>query len=170
MCGKGTEILNGAAGAPRIISWNITLRCPLKCAHCYVDAGEEEADGVLSTQEAFSVIDQIRGDRETGRCAERRRAPPPKGHLCHCTVRHGAGTPDGHGHQRVLIDQKTAVKLKEAGIRAVAISLDSVDPSVHDSFRGVDGVWERAVAAIGHCRACRDRCPDQYVGDEVCAE
>ena len=49
-----------AAGAPRIISWNITLRCPLKCSHCYVNAGEHEAVGVLSTEEAFSVIDQIR--------------------------------------------------------------------------------------------------------------
>lgn len=59
MRGKRTEDLNGASGAPRIISWNITLRCPLKCAHCYVDAGEREAEGVLSTEEAFRVIDQI---------------------------------------------------------------------------------------------------------------
>ena len=49
--------MNGAVNAPRIISWNITLRCPLKCSHCYVDAGEQEADGVVSTQEAFSFID-----------------------------------------------------------------------------------------------------------------
>ena len=25
------------------------------------------------------------------------------------------------------------------------------DPSVHDSFRGLDGVWERAVQAISYC-------------------
>jgi hypothetical protein len=53
---KGIEDLNGAAGAQRIISWNITLRCPLKCSHCYVDAGKAEAAGVLSTQKAFSII------------------------------------------------------------------------------------------------------------------
>lgn len=46
--------------APRIISWNITLRCLLKCSHCYVDAGEREAEGVLTTEEAFSFIDQVR--------------------------------------------------------------------------------------------------------------
>ena len=49
--------MNGAVNALRIISWNITLMCPLKCAHCYVDSGDTEADGVLSTHEAFSVID-----------------------------------------------------------------------------------------------------------------
>ena len=53
--------MKGISGwAPRIISWNITLRCPLKCAHCYVDAGEDEAEGVLTTEESFGVIDQIR--------------------------------------------------------------------------------------------------------------
>ena len=30
----------------RLISWNITLKCPLRCAHCYVNAGEREAAGV----------------------------------------------------------------------------------------------------------------------------
>ena len=60
MCGKRAEFMKGiSGGAPRIISWNITLRCPLKCSHCYVDAGEREAEGVLSTEEAFRVIDQI---------------------------------------------------------------------------------------------------------------
>ena len=48
-----------APGGPALVSWNVTLRCPLKCAHCYADAGENEAEGVLSTDEAFSVIDQI---------------------------------------------------------------------------------------------------------------
>ncbi len=56
------------------------------------------------------------------------------------------------GTSGYLIDHDTAIKLREAGIRAVAISLDSKDPATHDSFRGLDGVWERAVQAIGHCR------------------
>ena len=56
------------------------------------------------------------------------------------------------GTSGYLIDHDTAIKLGNAGIRAVAISLDSKDPATHDSFRGLDGVWERAVAAIGHCR------------------
>lgn len=47
------------AKGPALISWNVTLRCPLKCAHCYADAGVDEAEGVLSTAEAFSVIDQL---------------------------------------------------------------------------------------------------------------
>jgi radical SAM protein with 4Fe4S-binding SPASM domain len=55
------------------------------------------------------------------------------------------------GTSGYFIDSDVAGKLREAGIRAVAISLDSKDASLHDSFRGVDGVWEKAVSAIGHC-------------------
>jgi len=152
VCGKGTEALNGAAGAPRIISWNITLRCPLKCAHCYVDAGEEEADRVLSTQEAFSVIDQI---CETGKpVVVLSGGEPLLREDIYAIARYGTeqGLRMVMGTSGYLIDQRTAVKLKEAGIRAVAISLDSKDPASHDSFRGLEGVWERAVKAIGYCR------------------
>jgi len=144
--------LNGAVNAPRIISWNITLRCPLKCSHCYVDAGDKETDGVLSTEEAFSVIDQIRA---TGRPVVVLSGGEP---LLRDDVYDIAryGTKQGlrmvMGTSGYLIDHDVAGKLSDAGIRSVAISLDSKNATIHDSFRGLDGVWERAVAAIGHCR------------------
>lgn len=152
MCGKRAETLNGAGNAPRIISWNITLRCPLKCSHCYVDAGEQEADGVLSTQEAFSVIDQIRA---TGKpVVVLSGGEPLLREDIYAIARYGTeqGLRMVMGTSGYLIDKAVASKLKDAGIRAVAISLDSKDPAVHDSFRGLDGVWERAVQAIRHCR------------------
>lgn len=144
--------MNGAVNAPRIISWNITLRCPLKCSHCYVDAGDTEAAGMLSTPEAFSVIDQIRA---TGKpIVVLSGGEPLLRDDIYAIARYGTeqGLRMVMGTSGYLIDQATAVKLKGAGIRAVAISLDSKDPATHDSFRGLDGVWERAVRAIGYCR------------------
>lgn len=141
----------GAPSAPRIISWNITLRCPLKCAHCYVDAGEDEAAGVLSTQEAFAVIDQI---RKAGRpVVVLSGGEPLLREDLYTIARYGTdqGLRMVLGTSGYLIDHGTAVKLREAGIRAVAISLDSDDPATHDAFRGLDGVWEKAVQAIRHC-------------------
>lgn len=152
MCGKRAETLNGTVNAPRIISWNITLRCPLKCSHCYVDAGEQEVAGVLSTEEAFSVIDQIRASG-TPVVVLSGGEPLLREDICEI-ARYGTeqGLRMVMGTSGYLIDQMTAAKIKEAGIRAVAISLDSKDPATHDSFRGLDGVWERAVKAIGYCR------------------
>ncbi len=144
--------MNCAPGAPRIISWNITLRCPLKCSHCYVDAGAEEADGVLGTKEAFAVIDQIRA---TGKpVVVLSGGEPLLREDIYDIARYGTeqGLRMVMGTSGYLIGHDTAIKLKDAGIRAVAISLDSKDPKVHDSFRGLEGVWEKAVQAIGHCR------------------
>ena len=117
-----------------------------------MDAGDTEADGVLSTHEAFSVIDQIRA---TGKPVVVLSGGEPLLRKDICDIAR-YGTEKGlrmvMGTSGYLIDQKTAVNLKKAGIRAVAISLDSKDPATHDSFRGLEGVWERAVQAIGYCR------------------
>ena len=138
-------------GAPRLISWNITLRCPLKCAHCYVDAGEREAEGVLSTAEALGVIDQI---CEAGKpVVVLSGGEPLMREDIFDIARYGTeqGLRMVMGSSGYLLDQAMAKKLKEAGIRAVAISIDSADPFVHDAFRGTEGVWKRAVRAISFC-------------------
>ncbi|NIW13148.1 MAG: radical SAM/SPASM domain-containing protein, partial [Candidatus Thorarchaeota archaeon] len=36
---------------PKLISWNLTLRCNLRCAHCYIDAREKASKKELSTDE-----------------------------------------------------------------------------------------------------------------------
>jgi len=139
-------------GAPRIISWNITLRCPLKCAHCYVDAGECEAEQTLSTEEALDVIDQIRA---CGKPVVVLSGGEP---LLRNDIYDIAAYGTSRGLRMVmgtsgfLIDREAASRLREAGIRAVAVSLDSGDRKVHDAFRGVSGVWDRAVQAVRHCR------------------
>ena len=58
---KRADVVKGQSiGPPRFVTWNNTLRCSLKCSHCYVKAGENETAGVLSADEALAVIDQIR--------------------------------------------------------------------------------------------------------------
>lgn len=150
---KRADIVNGISrGGPRIISWNITLRCPLRCAHCYVNAGEHEAEGVLSTGEACAVIDQI---CETGKpIVVLSGGEPLLRDDVFSIARYGTdrGLRMVMGSSGYLLDKNTAVRLKDSGIRTVAISLDSADPELHDSFRGFPGVWEKAVQAIRNCR------------------
>lgn len=137
---------------PRLISWNVTLRCPLRCSHCYVGAGEQEAEGVLSTEEAFSVIDQV---RELGNpIIVLSGGEPLEREDIFEIARYGAdrGVRMAMGTSGYTLDRKTASRIREAGITAVAISLDSAVPAVHDAFRGAAGAWERAVRAIRFCR------------------
>ncbi|CVK34228.1 protein of unknown function [Methanoculleus bourgensis] len=48
-----------AGSGPRIVSWNVTSRCPLACAHCYIDADGRGSPGDLDTAEGMALIDQI---------------------------------------------------------------------------------------------------------------
>jgi radical SAM protein with 4Fe4S-binding SPASM domain len=160
VCGKRAETLKGAPGAPRIISWNITLRCPLKCAHCYVDAGEREAEGVLSTEEACGVIDQI---CETGKpIVVLSGGEPLMREDIFAIARYGTeqGLRMVMGTSGMLIDRTKAAQLRDAGIKSVAVSLDSASPAIHDAFRGMHGAWEKAVQAIRNCR-------DEGIGVQV---
>jgi radical SAM protein with 4Fe4S-binding SPASM domain len=152
--GKRAEVVKGiSSGAPRLISWNITLRCPLKCAHCYVAAGTDETAGVLSTDEALAVIDQIRA---VGTPVIVLSGGEPLMREDLSTIAR-YGTEQGlrmvMGTSGYFLDRPMAACLRDSGIRAVAVSLDSTDPAVHDAFRGVSGAWEKAVQAVRNCRA-----------------
>ncbi len=137
---------------PALISWNVTYRCNLRCAHCYMDAGDGGWAPELSTSEAKMLIDQV---RQVGSPVMILSGGEP---LLRDDIFEIAeyGTRRGLrmviGTNGTLIDGRTAVRLAGAGIRKAAISLDSVDPDTHDRFRGVRGAWERAVAGIGACR------------------
>jgi len=141
-----------SSGPPRLISWNLTLKCPLKCTHCYVRAGQNEAPGVLSTDEALGVIDQI---QEVGTPVVVLSGGEPLMRADLCTIAR-YGTDRGlwmvMGTSGYFLDHAMAARLRDAGIRAVAVSIDSADPAVHDSFRGVSGAWEKAVQGIKNCR------------------
>ncbi len=133
---------------PRIISWNTTFKCNLRCAHCYMDAQERESRDELTTEEGKMLIDQIvevskpvlvlSGGEPLLRedIFELAKYASDKG------LRVGLGT-NGIG-----IDDEVAVRLKKCGAGSVAISLDSSTPEIHDEFRGMPGAWEGAIEGI----------------------
>ena len=47
--------------------------------------------------------------------------------------------------------KKTPVKLKEAGVNYVDISIDGATAKTHDDFRGVPGAYDKAVAGLKNC-------------------
>ncbi|PKL61625.1 MAG: radical SAM/SPASM domain-containing protein [Methanomicrobiales archaeon HGW-Methanomicrobiales-2] len=137
---------------PALISWNVTSHCNLRCAHCYLDAGDSGRNPELTTSEAKMLIDQV---TRVGSPVMILSGGEPllRGDLFEIAE---YGTSRGLrmvlGTNGTLIDDRTAVRLGEAGIRKAAISLDSADPGVHDRFRGVRGAWSRAVTGIEACR------------------
>src|SRR5688572_6058608 len=45
---------------PHVVAWNLTRRCNLECAHCYISAGPSEtATGELTTEECLRIAAEI---------------------------------------------------------------------------------------------------------------
>ena len=137
-----------AGSGPRIVSWNVTARCNLACAHCYIDSDGRGSPGDLDTAEGMTLIDQIAA---VGRPILVLSGGEP---LLRPDIFDLAGYAAGRGLRvamgtsGVLVTDAVAGRVRDAGIRKVAVSLDSTDPGVHDAFRGVSGAWERAVGGI----------------------
>ena len=133
---------------PLVVSWNVTLKCNLKCAHCYINAKETKLPEELSTDGAKMLIHQI---IEVSRpLLILSGGEPLLREDIYEIIRYGAdrGLRMGMGSNGMLIDDEVTRGLEDAGMETVAISLDSSIPERHDEFRGVKGCWEHAVNAI----------------------
>lgn len=134
-----------------LVSWNTTNACNLNCRHCYRDAGRK-SEGELTTAEGMALIDEIAGAGFkimifSG--GEPLLRPDIYTLVAHARKK---GLRPVFGTNGVLIEKESARRLKEAGAMAMGISLDSIDPGQHDSWRGVRGAWEAAVRGMEECR------------------
>jgi radical SAM protein with 4Fe4S-binding SPASM domain len=57
------------------------------------------------------------------------------------------------GTNGVLVTDKVAQRMVDCGVKGVGISIDSLDPQKHNSFRGGPDAWEYSVRALDVCRA-----------------
>src|SRR6059036_2931992 len=45
---------------PHVVAWNLTKRCNLECAHCYIAAGPRESAATeLDTAACLEIVDQL---------------------------------------------------------------------------------------------------------------
>jgi radical SAM protein with 4Fe4S-binding SPASM domain len=132
--------------APLFAVWNFTNRCNLACQHCYQDSGKGAMDDELTLEGKLSLVDQM-GTAYMPMLALSGGEPtisPDLLPVLQRAQRYGMHTTIATNG--TTMTPSLAGRLAEAGLRYVEISLDSVDPARHDAFRGVAGMWQRAVA------------------------
>ncbi len=131
--------------APLMIVWNFTNRCNLKCQHCYQDSEHNCLDHELTLAEKLDLIDQM-GRLNVPMLAISGGEPT----LCEDLVPILQRAREYEMHVSLATNGTTLTpqrceELARAGLRYVEISLDSVDPARHDAFRGIEGMWDKAV-------------------------
>jgi len=140
---------------PFLVALNLTRRCNLRCEHCYLDAGTrfDGDDGELTTNQVKQVIDDIAALSQecmvvmTG--GEPLLRPDIETLVAHAADRQLMVVLGTNG---LLLTKERIARLKSAGLAGVGISVDSLDPSFHDDFRGCSGAWTKTMAALDACR------------------
>ena len=134
-----------------IISWNMTKRCNLRCAHCYLDASYLTGDVTdeLSTVECFRVIDQMAEVNPNAVLILTGGEPLLRKDIFEISrYASDKGFMTVLGTNGIPITDGVAKKIKESGIKGVGVSLDSLNPERHDSFRGINGAWDNTIKGI----------------------
>ena len=146
-----------AAHVPHVIAWNLTRRCNLECAHCYISAGpSESADGELSTAECLRITDEILALNAAPLFILSGGEPLLREDLtmiARYAVRGGATVVVGT-NGTLLTDDRIAA-LADAGVTGFAVSVDSLDERRHDNFRHGRGALRATADAMDRLRARR---------------
>ena len=130
---------------PRLIFWELTKRCNLKCVHCRADAEDEVFEGELDTHNIKRIIDDIALFAKpilvlTGG------EPLYRDDIFAITEYAKAkGFRIALATNGTLITKDIATKILESGIQRVSISIDGKDADSHDAFRGIEGSFQKAL-------------------------
>lgn len=139
---------------PVMVSYAVTRMCNLNCPHCYSDARSEPSPLELSTEEAKELIRDV-ADMGTRLIIFDGGEPtlrPDLPELISFAADSGLSPLLGTNGMVDTLTYEYALRLREAGLRAAAVSIDSPTPEEHDEFRGVRGAWDRTMKGIENLR------------------
>ncbi|HVH67303.1 MAG TPA: radical SAM protein [Gemmatimonadales bacterium] len=142
---------------PHVVAWNLTRRCNLECAHCYIAAGPHESATVeLDTAACLAIVDQLLAVNPAPMLILSGGEPLLRGDLAEI-ARYAStrGATVVVGTNGTLLTDERIAALKAAGVRGVAVSVDSLRPSYHDNFRHGRGALADVQAALARLTAAR---------------
>ncbi|MFQ5831858.1 MAG: radical SAM protein [Candidatus Thorarchaeota archaeon] len=136
---------------PCDIRIQITSECNQYCSHCFASSNDGTMTEELSDTEFLNIIDQITRQELDAICITGGEPLVRSGLVFKILERlqnHSAiKTINTNGW---FLTRQLAMRLEEAGLDTVQISLDSSIKEKHDSFRGLSGSHDRALEAIKH--------------------
>lgn len=136
----------------RLIALEVTRRCELSCRHCRGDSQNETYANELSLDEISTIFDNVATFAKpimivTGGEPLTR---PDVFDITAASSKKGFRTVLATcGH---LLDDRNVGRLIDTGVLRISVSLDGATASSHDSFRGVDGAFDRALKGLENAR------------------
>jgi radical SAM protein len=134
--------------APRTVYWEMTLACDLACKHCRASAMPHRDPSELSTEDAKALIRDV---KEMGSMLILTGGDPMKRADLFELIEYGRSlhVPIGVTPSTTpTLTRDVLEKFAALGVAALGVSLDGPTPEVHDTFRGVEGTFERSMNAL----------------------
>ncbi len=139
---------------PLMFYYEVTQACDLVCKHCRASAQEEPHPRELTAEQSQALIDQVAtfprppmlvltGGDPLKRCDLFELI----GHAAAAGL-HVALTPSA----TPLATREAFERAREAGVRALGISLDGAEAKTHDAFRGWEGSFDRTMRMLADAR------------------
>ncbi len=135
----------GGKYLPRLVFWEVTKGCNLRCVHCRATATELASPSDLPTAQALNIIDQIAEFANPilvlsgGEPLYR----PDIFQLAKYATDKGLRV--ALATNGTLVTKEVAQKIVDAGVKRVSISLDGANADTHDTFRGIPGAFDAAI-------------------------
>ncbi len=144
---------NGHSGAksefkPRLIFWEVTKGCNLRCIHCRATATELSSPTDLPTARALDIIDQI-VEVSNPILVLSGGEPLYRSDIFQLARYAGdKGLRVALATNGTLVTKEVARMIADSAIKRVSISLDGADAATHDTFRGIPGAFEAALYGL----------------------
>lgn len=151
--GNGSQAKAAYESKPRLIFWEVTKGCNLRCIHCRATATELSSPTDLSTTRALGIIDQIAAYGNPILVLSG--GEPLYRSDIFQLARHGTdkGLRVALATNGTLVTKDVARMIVDAGVKRVSISLDGADSATHDTFRGIPGAFDAAVYGLRNLKA-----------------
>lgn len=140
------------------VSWNITRLCNLKCTHCYLPAGFVDTeefpqgyirDSELTQSQCFRVIDEIAEINPNILLILTGGEPLLRPDILEISkYASNTGFLVVMGTNGVLLNDEVVEKMQHNGVTGAGLSIDSIQPSDHDKFRGMEGAWQATMDGV----------------------
>ncbi|KGM10260.1 TIGR04053 family radical SAM/SPASM domain-containing protein [Cellulomonas bogoriensis] len=136
---------------PFIVIWEVTRACQLACRHCRADAILRRDPRELSTDDGRRLMDELASFGTPRPLVVLTGGDPFERDDLAELVAYGTSV----GLSVALapsvtprLTRETLTVMRDAGAKAVSVSLDGPDPASHDTFRQVDGVFDATMEAM----------------------
>jgi len=133
---------------PRLVFWEVTKGCNLRCIHCRATATELMSPHDLPTRTALDIIQQIAASGNPILVLSGGEPLYRADIFQIAEYGNSLGLRVALATNGTLVTKDVAEKIKHSGIKRVSISLDGSDAATHDSFRGIPGAFDAAVYGL----------------------